>query len=135
MKKSPIIISIFGALLLVLLSSCGQETAETTPIRKDVTETVFAAGALEAEGMYNLTAQTNGYITQLNFDEGHIVEKGNVLAVIENNENIINTKMQQSIPLMMLRGPHTGSYTLVVHPSATVSMLVNWELISTTGPP
>ena len=92
MKNSFNIISICSVLLWVFLSSCGQEIEETTPIRKDVTETVFAAGSLEAEGMYQLTAQTSGYITQLNFDEGNIVEKGKVLAVIENNENIINTQ-------------------------------------------
>lgn len=92
MKNSFHIISILGSLCLLFLSSCGQKTEETLPIRKDVTETVFAAGALEAEGMYKLTAQTNGYLTQLNFEEGKIVEKGTVLAVIENNENVINTK-------------------------------------------
>lgn len=92
MKNPSNIITILGIILMISFFSCGQETEETKPVRKDVTETVFAAGSLEAEGMYSLTAQTNGYITQLNFDEGHIVQKGNVLAVIENHENIINTK-------------------------------------------
>ena len=92
MKKSINTSFVTVTLLTVLLSSCGKKTEETSPIRKDVTETVFASGALEAEGMYQLTAQTNGYITALNFNEGSIIEKGEVLAVIENNENIINTE-------------------------------------------
>lgn len=79
-------------LLAAVLTSCGKETIETTPIRRDVTETVFAAGALEADGMYALTAQTNGYLTELTFEEGDVVEKQAVLAVIENNENRINTR-------------------------------------------
>lgn len=87
-----IMINIYGAILFVLLSACGKQTQETSPVIKDVTETVFASGALEAEGMYQLTAQTTGYITQLNFREGDIVEKGSILAVIENNENLINTR-------------------------------------------
>ncbi|MEM7373165.1 MAG: HlyD family efflux transporter periplasmic adaptor subunit [Bacteroidota bacterium] len=92
MNRSSIIITICGAFLALMLSACGPQTEETTPIRKDVTETVFAAGALEAEGMFRLTAQTSGYITELHFQEGEIIEKGTVLAVIENNENIINTQ-------------------------------------------
>ncbi|MEM7658651.1 MAG: biotin/lipoyl-binding protein, partial [Bacteroidota bacterium] len=91
MKRS-IIISLSIVLLALILTSCGKQVQETQPIRKDVTETVFAAGALEAEGMYQLTARTSGYLTELHFDEGQIVEEGAVLAVIENNENIINTQ-------------------------------------------
>lgn len=74
------------------LSACGKKVTETQPIRKDVTETVFAAGVLEAEGMYSLTAQTSGYITRLPFEEGDIVASNTVLAVIENTENRINTQ-------------------------------------------
>lgn len=83
---------IFGIVLSIWLLACGKPTEETTPIRKDVTETVFASGTLEAEGLYKLTVQTSGYLTQLSFKEGDIVEKGKVLAIIENNENIINTR-------------------------------------------
>ena len=80
-----------GVSLSLMLSSCGKKTIETTPIRKDVIETVFASGTLEAEGTYKLTAQTNGYITELNFEEGSILKKSEVLAAIENTENIVNT--------------------------------------------
>lgn len=66
--------------------SCGKKTAETKPIRKDVTETVFASGILEADNTYNLTAQADGYLTQVNFKEGDIVATGKVLAVVNNKE-------------------------------------------------
>lgn len=92
MKRSIILHSIGAICLSLMLFSCGQPTAETKPVIKDVTETVFASGSLVAEGMYSLTAQTTGYLTQLSFEEGDIVDKGQVLAVIENNENIINTQ-------------------------------------------
>jgi len=41
-----------------------EKTEETTPIRKDVTETVFASGVLEANNTYSLTAQTDGYLSK-----------------------------------------------------------------------
>jgi multidrug efflux pump subunit AcrA (membrane-fusion protein) len=75
-----------------LLAACGKRSEETKPIRKDVTETVFASGVLEAEGTYNLTAQTDGYLLQIYFKEGDIVKEGSVLAVVDNKENKYNTE-------------------------------------------
>jgi len=72
--------------------SCGKKTEETKPIRKDVNETVFASGILEAKGTYHLTAQIEGYLTQINFEEGNLVEVGTVLAVIDNKESSFNTE-------------------------------------------
>jgi HlyD family secretion protein len=85
MKKTAII----GG-LLVMVTSCGQKTSETKPIRKDVVETVFASGYLEAEGTYELTAQTEGYLMDVNFNEGDLVSKGQALAVIDNEQNVLN---------------------------------------------
>jgi multidrug efflux pump subunit AcrA (membrane-fusion protein) len=76
--------------LLVLLNSCSQKTAEVKPIRKNVTETVFASGVLVPDDNYNLTAQNDGYLINLNFMEGDTFKAGKVLAVIENKQNAIN---------------------------------------------
>jgi HlyD family secretion protein len=83
---------IAGMLVFLLASACGKKSEETKPIRKDVTETVFAPGVLEADGTYNLTAQTDGYLLQINFKEGDIVKEGSVLAVVDNKENKYNTE-------------------------------------------
>lgn len=85
-------ISIISFCLCLLTMSCGKKTEETKPIRKNVTETVFATGVLEADNTYSLTAQTDGYLAEVNFNEGDIVEKGKVLAVINNKENQFNTE-------------------------------------------
>jgi multidrug efflux pump subunit AcrA (membrane-fusion protein) len=73
-----------------LWSSCGQKSKEIKPVRKNVTETVFASGVLVPEDSYNLTAQNDGYLIALNFEEGDTVKAGKVLAVIENKQNAIN---------------------------------------------
>lgn len=88
--KTSIYIACIGLCLAVM--SCGKKTEETRPIRKNVTETVFATGVLEADNTYSLTAQTDGYLAEVNFNEGDIVEKGNILAVINNKENLFNTE-------------------------------------------
>lgn len=88
------LISIIG---LSILSSCGRKTEETKPIRKDVTETVFASGSLEANGTYSLTAQSDGYIIDISFKENDIVKEGQVLAVIDNKQNILNTESAKAL--------------------------------------
>jgi len=75
----------------LLFLACGKKTEKTNPVRKDVVETVFASGILEPEGKYNLTAQTDGYIIELKFDDGDTVKKDQVLAVIDNKTNEITS--------------------------------------------
>src|ERR1035437_7926535 len=82
---------------LVMLSSCGKKTADTKPIRKDITETVFASGILVPDNQYNLTAQSEGYIIALNFIEGDTVKKGSVLAVIDNKQNDYNAESADAL--------------------------------------
>lgn len=84
---------IFNCLLVVaILSSCGKKTQETKPIRKDVVETVFASGFLEANNSYNLVALNEGYLSAIFYEEGDIIKKGSIMAIIDNKENHINTQ-------------------------------------------
>ena len=85
--------NIFNCLLaVVILSSCGKKTEETKPIRKDVVETVFASGFLEANNTYNLVALNEGYLSAIFYEEGDIIKKGSIMAIIDNKENHINTQ-------------------------------------------
>lgn len=84
--------TIFLFIGLISVSSCGKKTTETKPIRKDVTETVFASGVLVPENQYNLTSLSDGYIKKLNIDEGDIVTKNQLLAIVDNEQSIINAQ-------------------------------------------
>lgn len=86
-----------ATLLLIFLSSCGKKTEETKPIRKDVTETVFASGILEAKNTYTLKAQTDGYLSSVNFEEGDLVQAGVVLATVDNKENSFNNQSAKDL--------------------------------------
>jgi multidrug resistance efflux pump len=92
--KRKVILSIATA---CLLTACGKKTQETTPIRKDVIETVFASGILEAKNTYTLKAQTDGYLSAVNFEEGIIVSKGQVLAIVDNKESSFNQESAQDL--------------------------------------
>ena len=76
---------------LFLISCKGESENEIKPVRKDISEIVFASGSLESDNKYNLTAQTDGNIIKLNLVEGTIVSVNQVVAVIDNKQNIIST--------------------------------------------
>jgi HlyD family secretion protein len=82
---------------LLILAACGKKTEETKPIRKDVTETVFASGILEAKNTYTLKAQTDGYLAAVNFEEGDLVQAGVVLATVDNKENSFNNQSAKDL--------------------------------------
>lgn len=88
MKTNSYLLLVLTA--FVLLNSCGKKYTETKPEYRNITETVFASGALVPENQYNLTAQSDGYLIALNFDEGDIVKTGDLLAEIENKTYDIN---------------------------------------------
>ena len=77
---------------LVLLNSCGKNGETTKPVRKNISETVFASGELVPENLYNLTAQSDGYLISLKFEEGDIVKTNDLLAVIDNKTYDINAQ-------------------------------------------
>jgi multidrug efflux pump subunit AcrA (membrane-fusion protein) len=89
MKTTNLLFSIIASLML--LNSCGKNDETTKPIRKNITETVFASGVLVPENQYNLTAQSDGYLISLNFEEGDIVKTGDLLAIIDNKTYDINS--------------------------------------------
>lgn len=80
------------AVVATLFSACGKKTSETKPIRKDITETVFASGILIPDNQYNLTSLTDGYIVKLNVDKGDSVKAGQLLAVVDDEQSVINAQ-------------------------------------------
>lgn len=90
MRTLKFIIPIIAGFLL--FNSCGKKSETTKPMRKNITETVFASGVLVPENLYNLTAQSDGYLISLNFEEGDIVKTNDLLAVIDNKTYDINSQ-------------------------------------------
>lgn len=89
MKNNFLIANIIVVLCLI---SCSEKKNETKPHRQNIIEMVFASGMLEADNQYNLSAQTDGYIVKMNFEEGVFVNEGKVIAEIDNDQNRINAQ-------------------------------------------
>lgn len=107
MKKSLLII-----IVSIFTTSCGKKTEETKPIRKDVTETVFASGILEAKNTYELAAEADGYLTQVSFEEGNLINEGKVLAVVDNRESKFNQRSSSELYNIALSNTNSSAPAL-----------------------
>lgn len=77
--------NIWAIVFILLLISCGQKQKEVTPQTKQLTEAVYASGTLVPEEDYKVAAATDGYLTQINVEEGSQVQKAQLLFVVNNS--------------------------------------------------
>ena len=94
MKLNSIILIV---IVLFCLGSCGRSYEETRAVRQDITVTVFASGILEAANSYELTARTDGYIEKMPFEENDLVSTGQLMAVIDNQQNHLNAQSAKTL--------------------------------------
>jgi len=95
MKTSYQILSVL--VMMAFAVGCGKKTNEAKPVRKNITETVFASGVLVPDDQYDLTAQSDGYLVKLNFNEGDTVKTGAILAEIENKQNDYSARSSNAL--------------------------------------
>lgn len=98
-------------LFTMVLLSCGK-SSKITPQRKDLTEMVFASGTLVADDQYNLTARTDGYLVKVNFNEGDMVSKDQMLAAIDNDQNVYNEKGADALHIIAESNTQTNAPAL-----------------------
>ena len=77
--------------ITITLFSCNKPP-ETQPVVQDIKELVFASGTLQWKNSYNLTAQTDGVLSNISFEVGNKIGKGTILAKIDNSGNLVNTE-------------------------------------------
>lgn len=71
-------------MLALLLAACKKQDT-TTPVRKNLTEAVFASGHVEQENNYTVSAKVDGIILSFPVKEGDSVIKNDVIALIEDD--------------------------------------------------
>ena len=81
----------------LFIGSCNKAIKEIKPTRRDLIEMVFASGVLEADDENKLTAQTDGFLIKMNFNEGDTVYPGELLAIIDNSQSLANARSAQSL--------------------------------------
>jgi multidrug efflux pump subunit AcrA (membrane-fusion protein) len=86
MKK----IILFISVMLIFIACNKAKETKVKPIHKDITATVFASGVLEPNEKYSLTAQADGYLIGINFNEGDFVKSNQIFGLVDNKVNNAN---------------------------------------------
>lgn len=116
-KSIQILLVLVGTITFV---SCGKKTTTTQPVRKDIAELVFATGVLKADNEYSLTAQAEGYITAIYFEEGDEFKAGKTMAVIDNKQTVVNATQSNKL-LKIARSNATASSPLFQQVKANIA--------------
>lgn len=85
----------FALLLSTALVACGERTETTTPIREDITESVYASGALKARNQYQVFSTVSGLLLKIHVKEGDSVNQGKPLFTILNETSRLSRENAQ----------------------------------------
>lgn len=91
MKHLPYLI------LIVLAASCRRSTQETQPVRKDITQAVYASGKLYPLGHYTVFSKIPGYVEQVFVHSGQSVKCGDPLVSVRNETNEMNLESARNL--------------------------------------
>lgn len=78
-----VIIHLKILILTVLLISCNKNEEYITPNIQNISESVYASGVIKSKNQYEVFSKMNGIISKVNFIEGNLIKKGEILLEIE----------------------------------------------------
>lgn len=99
-------------LLVFFLSSCGNGSDRTRPEHKPLLEAVYASGFVISRNEYQVFAQAEGYIVQTMADEGAEVKKGDVLFILESQQQNARYRLAKDAYDIALQNYTKGSPAL-----------------------
>jgi HlyD family secretion protein len=77
-------LNIFVSLCFFLIIGCNHRHETISPIKSNITESVYAAGVLKSKNQYEVFSELNGKIDSIFVKEGDTVQKGTPLFQLEN---------------------------------------------------
>jgi HlyD family secretion protein len=92
--------SYFICLLVIALHACGKKPNTTSPLRENITESVYASGIVKSKNQYQVFASVSGITRQVYVTEGDTVKKGQPLfAIINESSALIRENAQLAAEL------------------------------------
>jgi multidrug efflux pump subunit AcrA (membrane-fusion protein) len=80
------------AIIVVLLSSCGEKVETVQPLLQNITESVYASGLVKSKNQYQVYSSVNGIIQQVLITEGSLVKKGDPMITLVNETQKLSTE-------------------------------------------
>lgn len=84
-------------ILPILLYSCSRGGEETQPVRKDLTQAVYASGKLYPIGHYTVYSKIPGYVEQVFVRSGQAIRRGDPLVSVRNETNEMNLESARNL--------------------------------------
>jgi HlyD family secretion protein len=76
----------------IIFIECKNKSETTYPIRKNIVESVYAAGVVKSKNQYDVSVKLNGKIESVFVKEGDTVQRGSPLFQLENSSTILSTQ-------------------------------------------
>jgi RND family efflux transporter MFP subunit len=131
------------ALLALLLAGCGQDNTYvpppppgvtvSRPVQQTVTDTIELTGNTQSSNTVNLVARVTGYLQSVNFKDGAIVKKGDLLFVIEPEQYQASVQLaeatveQQQATLTQATSEYERQQRLIKQKATSESDVENWQ--------
>ena len=127
---------LLSTLCLALLAACGQQQPEqpegpqSVPVVieaaavKPIADRIEAVGTTRASDSVEITARVSNVITDINFDEGALVDKGQVLVKLESSEARANLAEAEAA-LVEIRTQYERSQELIRSNAISRSLLTS----------
>ena len=119
-------LSLILCLPLFLLMACKEEVETISPVRENITESVYASGILKSKNQYQVFATVNGLLQHRYVEEGDTVKKGAPLFSILNETSTLNRENAQlAADLANLKSNQGKLDELVLNIDLAKSKMVN----------
>jgi multidrug efflux system membrane fusion protein len=132
-----------AALLALLLAGCGRDNTYvpppppdvtvSRPVQQTVTDTIELTGNTQSSNTVNLVARVAGYLQSVNFKDGAIVKKGDLLFVIEPEPYQASVQLaeatveQQRATLTQATSEYERQQRLIKQKATSESDVENWQ--------
>jgi multidrug efflux pump subunit AcrA (membrane-fusion protein) len=117
-------------LSLCLFMACKDEVETTSPVRENITESVYASGILKSKNQYQVFATVNGLLQHRYIDEGDIVKKGALLfSILNETSTLTRENAQLAADLANLKSNQGKLDELLLNIDLAKSKMVNDSLL------
>lgn len=107
--------------IIFLISSCGNRQETERPVIKPLMEAVYASGYVVANNEYQITAQVDGYLSEVFVLEGELIKKGTPLFSIESSQQNARSAIARETFLLAKKNDQSGSPVLAELEAAIAS--------------
>ena len=115
---------------LIIIAACKDQVETTSPVRENITESVYASGILRSKNQYQVFSTVNGLLQKVYVDEGDTIKKGTPLfSILNETSTLYRENAQLAADLADFRSNQNKLEELKLNIDLAKSKLVNDSLL------